>query len=71
MIKGHLWSTCGKSLNEIMFCGGTIFMDHAFSLIHVEHQVSLGANNTLIAKIAFKWRALTHGVGIQAYHGDN
>ena len=54
-----------------MYCGGTIFVDHASGLIHVEHQVSLGTMDTLSSKHAFERMAFSNGVVIQKYHGDN
>ena len=46
-------------------------MDHASSLIHVEHQVTLGAMDTLAAKRSFERMALGNGVAVRNYHGDN
>ena len=54
-----------------MYCGGSIFVDHASSLIHVEHQVTLGAMDTLAAKRSFERMALGNGVAVRNYHGDN
>ena len=54
-----------------MHCGGTIFVDHASSLIHVEHQPSLTAHKTIQSKWCFEQMALSHGVWVQNYHVDN
>ena len=70
-VHGRLWGSHGKTKEENMFCGGMIFVDHASGLIQVEHQVSLGTMDTLIAKCSFKKMALQHGMMIQNYHGDN
>jgi hypothetical protein len=70
-VKGRLWGSYGRSRPEQMYCGGTIFVDHASGLIHVEHQVSLSAMDTLVAKKSFERMALNNGVAIQRYHGDN
>jgi hypothetical protein len=40
-------------------------------MIHVEHQVSLGTMDTLVAKHSFEQMALANGVAVQNYHGDN
>jgi hypothetical protein len=70
-VKGRLWRSYGKTRQEQMYCGGTIFVDHTSGLIHVEHQVSFGAMDTLVAKKSFERMALNNGVAIQRYHGDN
>ena len=70
-VRGRLWSSFGKTKEENMYCGGTIFVDHASGLIHVEHQVSLGTADTLTSKRIFERMALSHGVIIKNYHGDN
>ena len=70
-VKGRLWGSYGKSKEEQMYCGGTIFVDHASGLIHVEHQVTLGTMDTLSSKRAFERMAFSNGVVIQNYHGDN
>jgi len=66
-----MWGSYGKTQEENMFCGGMIYIDQASMLIHVEHQVSLGTMDMLIAKWAFEWMAIHHGVTIWNYHGDN
>jgi hypothetical protein len=48
-----------------------IFCDAASGLIHVEHQVSLGASDTINAKDNFERMSLQHGVVIDSYHTDN
>jgi hypothetical protein len=40
-----------------MYCGGTIFVDVASGTVHVYHQVSLAAADTLLSKAQFKHEA--------------
>ena len=57
---GRLPSGYGRELNVNMFHGGTIFHYAALKLIHVENQVSLGAGETLTAKLQIEewlWEA--------------
>ena len=50
--------------------GGTIFVDHASSLIFVNHQVSLNASETLRGKHLFERESLSCGVEIHGYRTD-
>ena len=70
-VLGCLWGSKGRTRDDNMFNGGTIFVDHASGLIHVEHQVSLNASDTICSKILFEHMAKTHGIAISNYHGDN
>ena len=70
-VRGRLWSSRERTQAEAMYSGGTIFVDHASGLIHVEHQVSLNAADTIVSKKNFERMAMYHGVGVQNYHGDN
>jgi len=45
--KGQLASGFGKTASNMTYGGGTIFVDHASGFIHVEHQVSLLAGDTI------------------------
>ena len=56
MVKTLGWLPSGydRELNVNMFHGGTIFHDAAWKLIHIENQVSLGASETLPAKLRFE-----------------
>ena len=51
--------------------GGTIFVDHASSLIHVKSQKTLGSTDTIQSKRLFERMAMTNGVRVLSYHGDN
>ena len=69
---GQLPSGYGRESNVNMFHGGTIFHDAASKLIHIENQVSLGAGETLTAKLQFEewlWEAVT--VQVKHNHSDN
>eukprot|EP00957_Ditylum_brightwellii_P040099 3034853-Ditylum_brightwellii.AAC.1 len=47
---GRLPSGYGREAAEKRFHGGTIFRDAATGIIWIENQVSLGANETVMAK---------------------
>ncbi|MGH3624340.1 MAG: hypothetical protein ACRDQ5_21565, partial [Sciscionella sp.] len=69
--KGRLRTSKGKTKEFEMYCGGTIFCDHASSLIDVRHQVSFGAHDTIRSKNLFERMAMSSGVFIDNYHSDN
>ena len=46
-VKGRLPNTRGREDPAKMYCGDTLFNDHASSNIDVYHQVSLGASQKL------------------------
>ena len=70
-VKGRLLHTAGREPDSSRYRGSMIFCDSASGLIHVEHQVSLGASDTIIAKENFERLALQHGVIVDSYHTDN
>ncbi len=51
---GRLFSGYGREAEHNWFHGGTIFKDAASGAIWVEHQVSLGAGETICAKEQFE-----------------
>ena len=56
MTLGRLPTGYGRQLHDFNFQGGTIYNNDASSLIWVENQVSLGSNNTVMAKLHLeKW----------------
>jgi hypothetical protein len=55
-----------------MFHGGTIFRDAASKYIHVQNQVSLGAGETVNAKLRFEeWLWEEARAAVKHYHSDN
>eukprot|EP00804_Cyclotella_cryptica_P007127 CCRYP_020034-RB/>CCRYP_020034-RB protein AED:0.46 eAED:-0.11 QI:0/0/0/1/0/0/2/0/484 len=55
-----------------MFHGGTIFRDASSKYIHVQNQVSLGAGETVNAKIGFEeWLWEQSRLSVKHYHSDN
>jgi hypothetical protein len=56
-IRGQLQHTYGKEKRSSMYCGGTIFVDVASGMVHVYHQVSLAAADTLLSKAQFEHEA--------------
>ena len=51
--KGSLSSGYGKTDSNLTYGGGTIFVDHASGFIHVKHQVTLSAGDTIRSKRNF------------------
>ena len=66
-IPGRLPNTKGKETKKSKFNGGTIFVDHASSLIFVYNQVSLNVGETLAGKQAFEQFAISCGVWVKSY----
>ena len=70
-VRGRLLHTAGREQDSDKFCGSTVFCDAASGFIHVEHQVTLNASDTINAKTAFERAAMDLGVTVDAYHTDN
>ncbi len=68
-VKGRLPNTRGKEDPQKMYCGGTVFVDHASGVIKIHHQVSLGAS--VRRKELHELWAAEHGVSVKSYRGDN
>ena len=68
---GRLLTTSGCKREEDRFKGGTIFVNIATGWFFVKPQVSLGAEETLLAKSCFEREAALHGVKIKSHHTDN
>ena len=69
--RGRLYSSRGRTPADDMYCGGCIFYDHSSGYIHVEHQVTKTAGDTLQSKLKFEQHMYDHGALVQAYHTDN
>ena len=63
--------TSGIEAEKDQYCGSTVSFDAASGYIHVEHQVTLSASDTIMSKNAFERAARDAGVTIQEYHTDN
>jgi hypothetical protein len=70
-LPGRLPHTKGKEAKKDKYTGGTIFVDHASSLIHIVNQVGLTSGETLRAKKKFEQFAETFGIQIKSYLADN
>jgi len=69
---GRLFSGYGREAQHNRFQGGTIFNDAGSGAIWVEHQVSLGAGETLCAKERFEeWLYEQSCAEVKRYHSDN
>ena len=70
-VRGRLLHTAGREPESEKFCGTTVFCDAASGYIHVEHQVTLNASDTINSKLAFERKAMELGVSVSSYHTDN
>jgi transposase InsO family protein len=70
-VRGRLPSTRGREKAHQKYCGGTLFIDHASTYIHVENQSSLSATDTIRSKHIFEQQARGCGVEVEHYHTDN
>ena len=61
-VHGCLTTSQGRTLEESMYMGGTIFINHASGLIRVKNQTLLMAVETLHAKCLFERFAQEHNV---------
>ena len=69
---GRLPTGYGREHAHNMFHGGTIFRDAGSKYIHVKNQVSLGAGETVNAKIEFEeWLWEEARIAVKHYHSDN
>ena len=68
---GRLPNTYGKEQESMKYNGGTIWVDHASTLMFNRHQVALTAGETLRSKHEFERFAKLHGVTIKRYRADN
>jgi hypothetical protein len=49
-VKGRLFTSKGQTKDDLMYCGGCVFVDHFSGLIHVELQQNLNTHKTLASK---------------------
>ena len=70
-VRGRLMHTAGREPLQDRFCGSTLFCDAASGHIHVEHQVSLNATDTINSKDSYERMCLEQGVIVESYHTDN
>ena len=62
----------GRERDSNKFHGGTIFRDAASKVIRAENQVSLGAGETVTAKLRFEeWLWKQAAVCVKHYHSNN
>jgi hypothetical protein len=66
----RMFDSFGKTTSD-QYVGGCIFVDHALSYVHIEHQLGFSAVETIRAKQAYKKLCLDHGVLIQDYLTDS
>ena len=68
-VHGRLPGKRGRE--SAKYCGGTIFVDHASGFVHLEHQISFTAAETLRSKLAFEQEVGRCGRAVKAYRTDN
>jgi hypothetical protein len=69
-LLGRTFDSFGKS-SSAKFKGRCIFVDHAASYVHVEHQVGFSAVETIRAKQGFERLCMDNGVVVQDYLTDS
>ena len=69
--RGRLATGYGKTPLAQTYGGGTIFVDHASGYIHVEHQISLSAADTIRSKMSYEQLLMNHGVLVGRYIANN
>jgi hypothetical protein len=67
---GRTFDSFGKS-SSAKFKGGCIFVDHAASYVHVEHQLGFSEVETIRANQGFKRLCMANGVLVQNYFTDS
>ena len=70
-MKGRLPHTKGREDPKNMYYGGTVFVDHASSLIPIYNQVTLGASDTIYSKKLYKLKTSEMRIKVARYRGDN
>ena len=70
-VRGRLFHTAGREAERNQFCGSSVFYDAASMYLHVEHQVTLNASDSIVAKENFERMAMESGVNVESYHTDN
>ena len=68
---GRLPGTKGKESLHARYTGGTIFVDHSSGFIFLRNQVSLGIEETLLAKHQLERYADQFGVKVLSFRADN
>ena len=70
-MKGRLFHTKGKEPDSQKFTGGTIYVDLSSGYMHIQPQVSLCAQETILGKRKFERILDIHGHKAKTYLGDN
>ena len=68
---GRLADTYGKEGIENQYVGGTIFCDHATTLMYAHHTVGYGVGEVLQGKHVFEKFAKSFGQTIRSFRADN
>lgn len=69
--RGRLFGSAGKTVESSMYKGAAIFVDAATGFIHVEFQVGLTADETLLAKERFEHALQQFNITPKEYRFDN
>jgi hypothetical protein len=65
-VRGHLLHTAGREADSDKFCGSMVFCDGASGYIHLEHQGTLNASDTINSKTLFEQLARGLDVSIES-----
>jgi hypothetical protein len=68
--RGRTCHSYGKSTSK-KYVGGCIFVDHASSYMHVEHQFGFSAVETIRAKQAYERKCMDNGIFVEDYLTDS
>ena len=71
IVKGKLPHIGSNEDLNMMYYGGTIFVDHTSNYISVYHQVSLEDMDTVWSNELYKKEAVEYGVDVVSYTEDN
>ena len=69
--RGRLTTGYGKTPSTQMYGVDTLFVDHASGYIHVKHQISLSAADTICSTRNFERLLMNHGVLLRHYRANN
>jgi hypothetical protein len=53
-VRGRLLHTVGREQESDKFCGSSVFVDVTSGYVHIKHQVTLNASDSINAKTAFE-----------------
>lgn len=70
-VRGRILHMAGREQESGKFCGSSVFVDAVSGYVHIEHQVTLNAPDSINAKTAFKRMVKDLGMDVLGHHMDN